>query len=101
MTGEPEKDCLRKGHSSADQGSAEEGVRHRGQEEQCSRQRDPELTLRDAKSKGERSSGAEMGGWGDGRDEVRVGRGGRGSFFSPLDFPIAGNITIILLVHWA
>ena len=53
MTGEPEKGCPRKGHSSADQGSAEEGVRHRGQEEQCSRQRDPELTLRDAKSKGE------------------------------------------------
>ena len=91
MAREPKKGCPRKGNSSVDRGSAEERVRPRGQKEQCSRQRDPELTLRDARSNGERSSGAEMGVWGDGRDEVRVGRGGRGSFFSPLDFPIAAH----------
>lgn len=101
MTREPEKSPPRKGHSGADLESAEEGARHSGQAERCSRPRDPELTLRDAKSNGEKSSGAEMGRWGDGRDEVRVGGGGRGSFFSSQDFLIASNVTIIFLVLWA
>lgn len=87
MTREPEKSCPRKGHSGADLESTEEGVSHRGQEERCSRQRDPEMTLRDAKSNGDKSSGAEMGGWGDGRDEVRVGGGGRGQLLLPIGLP--------------